>query len=500
MHSYSARPFFRYVLCVILIVFLLLGQTVYASATAEDEKNLQYLQGIINMIRDQYKGSLTDSQLVEGAIEGMLGSLDEYTTYYTPKEAKTFMGSVSGIFGGIGISMEISGEYIVVSKVFSASPAEKAGILQGDRIVEADGKSLIKATAEEAASIIRGEAGTVVKLGVLRNGTGSAKYISITREVIKINPVIYEIRNGIGYIKLERFNENTDEYINKALAEMDRNKITKLILDMRDNPGGEVSQAVALAQKFVPKGLITKLDYKSEKYTDIEYHSELETPKYKLAVLVNGMSASAAEIVSGAIQDTEVGKLVGTKTFGKAKFQGMLPILTPEAFLKYKEQFGNNVVNASDLQMYYGISPAINEIGGYTKMTLGLYYTPKGRMIDGTGLTPDIIAEDPKPVSDININNIQKLTKTAKLGLNDQGADVYNAEKLLKVMGYEIGTLDTTLDAKTVKALKAYQKASVLNISGILDYKTQDALNASILKIITKYDKQYNAAVQLLNK
>ncbi len=499
MKPYAIISIFRSSICAILIVFLLLGQTAYASSSIEDERNLQYFQGIINMIRDQYKGSLTDSQLVEGAVGGMLGSLDEYTTYYTPKQADSFMGSVTGVFGGIGVSMEISGDYILVSKVFSASPAEKAGILQGDKIVEVSGKSLIKASADEAASIIRGEAGTKVKLGILRNGISTVKYIEVTREIIKINPVSYEIRGGIGYIKLEMFNENTDEYITKALAEMDKNKITKLILDLRDNPGGEVSQSVAVAQKFVPKGLITKLDYKSEKYPDVEYNSYLEKPKYKIAVLVNGMSASASEIVAGAIQDTGAGKLVGTKTFGKAKFQGLLPILTPEAFSKYQQLYGVNVVNGFDLQMYHGVSPAKDEIAGYTKMTLGLYYTPKGRMIDGKGLAPDVKAEDTKPVSEIFINSIQKLTKTTKPGLNDQGIDIYNAEKLLKVMGYHIETLDTTLDAITVKAIKAYQKTTGLSISGLLDYKTQDALNAALLKLISQHDKQYNAALKLLN-
>lgn len=499
MRHYSSNSFLRRSICAILIIFILLGQAAYASTAAKDESDLEYLQSVMDMIREQYKGDLTDSQLVEGAVGGMLNSLDDYTTYYTPKEADSFISSVTGVFGGIGISMEISDGYIFVSEVFHESPAENAGILQGDKIVAANGKSLIKATTDEAASIIRGEAGTVVKLGILRNGTSSVKYFNVTRKIIEVNPVTYEIRNGIGYIKLAMFNENANKFITKALNEIDRNKITKLVLDLRDNPGGEVSQAVAVAQKFVPKGLITKLDYKSAKYPDIEYNSYLDKPKYKLAVLVNGMSASASEIVSGAIQDTGVGKLVGTKTFGKAKFQGILSLLTPQAFLKYQQQYGINVVNGFDLEMFYGISPSKDEIAGYTKMTLGLYYTPKGRMIDGTGLTPDITAEDPKPVSDISINSIQKLTKTTKPGLNSQGTDVFNAEKLLKVIGYDIGNPDTTFDTKTVNALKAYQKKSGLSVSGILDYTTQNTLNAALLKLIAKYDKQYNAAVQVLN-
>lgn len=485
-------------ICICLAVFLLLSQPVFA-ATA-DETNLQYLQGIVDMIRDQYNGSFTDSQLVEGAVDGMLNSLDDYTTYYTPEEADSFMGTITGAFGGIGVTMEPSGNYVLVTEVFTGSPAEKAGILQGDKIIEADGKSLIRATTDKAASLIRGEVGTTVKLGLLRNNSNIIKYVDVTRAVIKVNPVTFEIINGIGCIKLEMFNENTDEFMTAALAEMDRNGITKLILDLRDNPGGQVGQAVAVAQKFVPKGLITRLDYKSEKYQDMEYRSYLEKPKYKLAVLVNGMSASASEIVSGAIQDTGAGKLIGTKTFGKAKFQGLLPILTPEAFLKYKKLYGVNITNGIDLQMYFGILPPEDEIMGYTKMTLGLYYTPKGRMIDGTGLLPDITAEDPKPVHSVYINDIHKLSNTTKPGLYSQGTDVYNAEMLLKALGYRIEEADNRLDEQTVKAVREYQKKEGLSITGVLDTKTQNALNSNLASLISAYDNQYNTAVQYLNQ
>ncbi len=499
MKSNSFRSSFKHGICLVLIALLLLGQSAFAADTAADQNNQEYIQSVIDMIRDKYKGPLTDEQLVGGALKGMLGSLDPYTTYYTPKEADTFLGSITGVFGGIGVTLELSGDYVIATKVFQASPAEKAGIIQGDKIVEADGKSLVKITPDDAATLIKGNPGTKVKLGILRNGSNTIKYFEIVREIIKVNPVTYEIRNGIGYIKLEMFNENTDEFMTKALAEMDKNKITKIVLDLRDNPGGEVGQAVALAKKFVPKGLITKLDYKSENYSDIEYNSDLEKTKYKLAVLVNGMSASASEIVSGAVQDTGAGKLVGTKTFGKAKFQGILPILTPEAFEKYSKQTGIKSVNGYDLAAY-GIDPLKSEIAGYTKMTLGLYYTPKGRMIDGKGLTPDVAVADPKPVAEISINSIQGLTKSTKLVLNSQGIDVYNAEKILKVLGYKIGDLDTALDAKTVSAIKEYQKAKKLTVNGSLDFATQDALNAELLKLIAKYDAQYSAAVKTLNQ
>ena len=490
----------RRCICTVLGIFLLFGTNVYAAPeSADKEIDNQYLDGIMDMIRDEYQGSPNGGQVVEGAVKGMFGSLDNYTTYYNTEEAEAFFSYVTGVFGGIGVTMEASGDYIIVTEVYPGSPAEKAGIQQGDKIVEADGVSLVKATMEEAASVIRGEKGTKVNLGILRDGSDSVMKIDVMREIIKINPVVYEFRNdGVGYIKLGEFNENADEFLTKALEDMDRKKVKKIILDLRDNPGGEVDQAVAVAEKFVPEGLITKLDYKSEKYSDIEYNSHLKKLKYKLAVLVNGMSASASEIVAGAVQDSGAGKLVGTKTFGKAKFQGLIPILTPEAFAKYEKELGIKAVNAFDLQIYNDIVPEDSEIAGYAKMTLGLYYTPKGRMIDGTGLAPDVEAAAPKLVDGVPVESIGKLSKTTEPGLNSGGIDVYNAEKILKILGYKKGSPDTKLDSETASAIKAYQKASGIAAGGTLDSRTQTSLNKSRLELIEKYDTQYAEAAKLL--
>lgn len=500
MKKTTVKTTLKRLIPLLLIAMLLFSQAAFAAdSTSDDSKNMDYLKSIMDMIRDQYKGQLTDSQLIQGAVNGMFNSLDPYTTFFTPTEAESFMGTISGTFSGIGVSMELSDDYIIVTKVFTASPAEKAGILQGDKIVEADGKSLIGKTTEEAVSLITGTAGTKVKLGILRNDRQGVQYFEITRETIKVNPVQYEIRDGIGYIKLEMFNENTDEYISKALEEMDKNKVTRLVLDLRDNPGGEVGQSVAVAQKFVPRGIVTTLDYKSEASPDIEYHSYLDASKYKLAVLVNAMSASASEIVAGAIQDTGAGKLIGTKTFGKAKFQGVIPILTPEAFEKYEKQLGVKLVDVYELIDKYEVSPLVSEVSGYAKITLGLYYTPKGRMIDGTGLSPDYAVEDPKPVNGIDINRVQKLTQSIKLSLNGQGADVYNAEKILKLLGFDMDAPDTTLDEKTFNAIKEFQKSSKLYSYGILDFSTQKALNERLNFITLQTDKQYAKAVEILN-
>lgn len=482
----------RRILCILIVVMLLTGQAVYGASNSG-----AYLDSIMELIKDEYYDDVKDQELTESAVRGMFNSLDDYTTYYNKEEKDRFMDSVTGVFGGIGVTMTLSGDYIVVTDISSPSPAEKAGILQGDRIVEADGTDLVKATLDEASAVIRGEPGTTVRLGILRDGSNEKIYVDVTREIIKVNPVQYENRNGIGYIKLSMFNDNADEYVSDALKYFDKYNISKIVLDLRDNPGGEVSQAVEIAKKFVPEGLITKLDYKSSKYEDVEYYSTLKKNKYKLAVLVNGMSASASEIVAGAIQDRDAGKLVGTKTFGKARFQAVLPLLSEEAYMKYNKMYQLGSANVMDFY-YFGIYPDEDEIGGYVKMTLGVYYTPKGRMIDGTGLEPDIAVSDPDPVEGVYITDITRLSKTTEFKLNGQGSDVFNAKKILKLMGYNISTLDTSFDKEFESALKIYQTKHNLKSTGVLDIKTQVFLNADLLQLVLKYDGQYAAAVRYL--
>lgn len=493
------RKSLRLLIAVLTIVCVLFAQTAYAQEAPVD-KTMEYLKSVMDMIKEKYRGQVTDQQLIEGALKGMFGTMDPYTTYFTSSEAESFMSDVGGSYEGVGIQIEKVGDFLVVAKVFSASPAEKAGILVGDKLVQVGDKSIVGAAPEEAAALIKGPGGTKVTIGVRRNGVNGIKLIEIVRGKVTINPVSYSIKNGIGYIKLDTFNSNASQFVDSALDAMDKQGIKKIILDLRNNPGGEVSQAAAIAGRFVPKGLITKLDFKSEAVQDQMYYSDLPEIKYKLAVLVNGNSASASEIVAGAIQDTKAGTLIGTRTFGKAKVQNLLPLLTPEAYKKYSEKLGVNVVDAYDMFMVHGIYPEDEEIMGWTKITTGQYTTPRGRMIDERGLPPDILVADYKPVKDIDINSIQSLTQKTRPKLNSEGADVYNAEKVLTVAGYTLDAPDMKLDAKTVNALKKFQKDNKLSVNGILDMATQIALNKKLEALRLSIDKQYAKALEILSR
>ena len=177
----------------------------------------------------------------------------------------------------------------------------------------------------------------------------------------------------------------------------------------------------------MPFGVITRLEFKSELERDQIYTSKLLKSKYNLVVLVNEMSASASEILAGAIQDREAGILLGTKTFGKAKVQSVFPIITPKAYKKYKDELGVSIINGYDLLTKHKVYPSDDEIIGWSKMTVGRYYTPNGRMIDGKGLAPDVFVNN--VIKDVDVSTISLLSKTDKPGLGSESIDVYNAKK-----------------------------------------------------------------------
>ncbi len=457
-----------------------------------------YLEGVMDLVQENYRDDVSDRQLLEGALKGIFGGLDEYSLFFTPDEAADFLSDMQGEYYGIGVAITKAGEYVLVTKVFPASPAEAAGIVPGDRIVTVDGENIIGASTDKASSLIRGEAGTPVALEIIRNGQPGMTKVEAVRGPVRVNPVSYEIKNGIGYIKIDVFNANTGEFLRPVMEDMEKKYIRKIILDLRGNPGGEVDEVVTAGRYFVPRGLITRLDFKSEKEEDREYYSDLKEVRYELVVLVNGMSASASEILAGAVQDTGAGVLVGTRTFGKSRVQNVIPLLSPEAFKKYKQRLGVEIVDGFELISRYRVTPADDEIIGWVKLTTGEYYTPSGRAIDGVGLTPDIIVDDPALLNGISVHNVSQLTLKLKPSLYSEGMDVFNAEKILLMLDYDIDDPDMKLDEKTFRAVKAFQKNMGLYPYGVLDFTTQRALNRELDRLIQGTDKQYAKAVELL--
>ena len=329
----------------------------------------------LGRIHSNYVGDYTDKKLFEGAMHGMVESLDDpYSEYLDEKGFARLNEMTDGTFGGIGVVLgQRNKEFVVVSPM-EGSPGAKAGIEAGDKILKVDDVDTKGRTLEDVVSTIRGKKGTSVKL-LLEHKNGQQFTVNIVRDDIKIQSVAGKMLpdSRIGYIRIAMFNENTGEEFKKAYEKLEQEGMQATLLDLRHNPGGLLGECVKVANYIVPKGPVVSITDKKGK-TQV-YKSKLEKVKYPLAVLIDHGSASASEIVSGAVQDTKAGKLFGVKTYGKGCVQSVFHI-TPETGLK---------------------------------LTTAMYYTPSGRSIHKVGVEPDVEIELPeKSVTDVQLKKAEE--------------------------------------------------------------------------------------------
>lgn len=484
---------------LLLLSVLMISQVLFASADAEAASTeTRYLEETMNFVREKYIEEIPREELTMSMLQGMFNRLDDYSRFFTVSEAEAYLSDIEGIYAGIGAVMIEYGDFIVIYELLPDSPAEKAGLLPGDIITAVDGVSCVGFSLETAIDMIKGSEGTKVVLQIWRKDLKQVFEAEITRAVLKLNPIKHYRIGDIGYISIASFNDNVEEYFLAALDELKQANISKLILDLRENPGGDAAQAVAVARELVPQGLITRLDFKSESTEDIAFYSELKRTRYKLAVLVNGMSASASEILAGAIQDTAAGTLIGTTTYGKSKVQNIFPLLTPTAFEKYELKYGVQTVNAFDVLNITDEDLSDEDIIGWAKITTGEYFTPLGRRIDKVGLTPDIYVGDYSAVKGIDVHDIDKLRAKVSIQPGGESIDVINAEYILTLLDYKLNSPDLSLDSITTAAIKQYQEEEKLAVTGILDIKTQKSLNNKLDELVLKIDKQLAKAVEVL--
>jgi len=361
----------------LILSFLLLFNFAFAeiSVTSEDVTDFDTYKLTLykELIQELFYKDISDKELYEAAIRGMFASLDPYSAYYNEEQSDAFNESTSGNYVGIGIKFEGANNLMRIVKVFAGTPAYSAGLLMGDYLIEVDGVETSGMSTTKVASMIKGEEGTKVKLKLLR--AQEFIEVEVERRNIQAESCDFSVLGkDIGYIKIEEFNESTYSEVSKYVEALKALQMNKLILDLRDNSGGYVSQAVAVANYFVPRGVVTTLKYKNED-KDKVYSSVLKEPYFKLVVLVNENSASSAEILAGAIKDTKAGTLIGTTTYGKGVFQ--------------------NVYNLKD--------------GGSIKITTGVYQTPNGTCIDGVGIAPDIEVEGEDAQLQRAIEEVNKL-------------------------------------------------------------------------------------------
>jgi carboxyl-terminal processing protease len=337
---------------------------------ADDDlyKQLRPLMESMALIQNNYvdEDKVKSQALVQGAIKGMMGQLDPFSQYMDPQENTDMKQDTQGSFGGLGIEISMKAKVLTVVSPIEDTPADKAGIKSGDSITKINGESTDGMELMDAVHKMRGEAGTKVVITIYRDGFEAPKDFSITRAVIKIRSVKSNMLEGkVGYIRLSSFMGKSAEDFDAALSALEAKGAQSLIVDVRNNPGGLLNAAAEISGNFVPKGKVVVSTAGRYKDKDMRFESEGTGDWHKpTVVLINGGSASASEILAGALQDYGLAVVVGTKSFGKGSVQTIMPL--------------------SD--------------GGALRLTTAKYLTPKGRSLHGQGIDPDVVAEE-EPVS-----------------------------------------------------------------------------------------------------
>ena len=431
--------------------------------------------GILNLvwryIQSAYYYPIDAAKLAEGAVKGMVQALgDPYSEYMSAQEYQDTMGSLGGTFGGLGIYIEVRGDYVEVVSPIKGTPAWRAGLLPGDKIAEVNGVDFRGKTANQASSVLRGAPGTTVTVGILRPGVSRMLHFTLTREIIVVNPVEYTMKeNKFGLITLSTFNEHTAEKMEEALAALKAQGAKALVLDLRDDPGGFLDQAIAVAEMFLKKGdVILQIESKSQGTEIVRVEKGVSEPPLPLVVLINKGSASASEIVTAALKDNRAATVIGETSYGKGSVQNI-----------------------------YGFTT-----GSGLKITVANYLSPNGSVINKIGITPDIVV---KGAGVAGGGEADTLTGTVEAGAPlrpwDAGLRVQQLQRALRYLGFDPAADDGVYGYSTLAAVTAFERSKKLPFAPILGEDFVTAVNQMVLgeALHPSADPQLDRALKYLN-
>jgi len=363
-------------LCVVLGVILFFDGVELPRVDAKEKSDLlgelRIFTDVLSIVQRDYVEEVDSKQLVEGAIKGMLSTLDPHSGYLNPEFYSELQVETSGEFGGLGLEITLKDNLLLVVAPIEGSPAELQGIQPGDAIIKIDGKFTKDLSLVDAVQRMRGPKGTPITISVYRKGSSELINITIVRDVIKVKSVRGRyLKDSVGFVRMSQFQENTaselKEVLKKLKSQSPNGDLAGLILDFRNNPGGLLNQAIVVSDLFLDEGVIVYTDGRVENQKKKFFASSRATePNYPIIVLVNGGSASASEIVAGALKDHGRALILGTRTFGKGSVQTILPL----------------------------------DNSGALRLTTALYYTKSGRSIQATGVDPDIVMDVADPVEE----------------------------------------------------------------------------------------------------
>ncbi len=417
-----------------LVLLVFTGGVQHGTTAIEDTyEKLKVFTEILSLVQSNYVDDVNSKELIYGAIKGMLEALDPHSAFMPPEAFQEMQVETHGSFGGLGIEITVKDRSLIVVAPIEGTPADRAGLQPGDRIVKIDGQPTKDMTLMDAVRKLRGPKGTKVTISILREGLQEPMDVTLVREVIEVKSVrSKELEDGIYYIRLSSFQERTSKDLEAALERAGKAGTTALVLDLRNDPGGLLNQAVAVTDMFLDKGQLIVYTQGRIKNQDLRFTAEHSNglPKLPMVVLVNGGSASASEIVAGALQDWKRAVILGTKTFGKGSVQTVVPL--------------------SD--------------GSGLRLTTAKYFTPKGRSIHGTGIMPDIIVEPPKP--ELTAQR-QRAEEARRLGLEERPRDQRIGDQ--EGEGVEIGrrdVVDLQKDVQLQRAIEILKATRILERNG----------------------------------
>ena len=375
---------FKYILTITVVILLNISNKVYSQNIDKLYEKIDLFAEVLEKIQNEYVEEVDQAEIIDSAINGALQSLDPFSAYMNPKVFEESQSETSGEFGGLGIEVSMESGVIKVIAPIDDTPASKAGIKAGDYIVKINGEQVQGKTLMEAVNLMRGPVGTSIEITVRRKGLRKAKIFKITREIIEIKSVISKIvDNKVGYLRLRAFNENSSSQLKKEISKIEKNKkLVGYILDLRNNPGGLLSQAVTISDFFLNDGEIVSTKGRKKRENRKFFAKKGDKIDGKpLIVLINNGSASASEIVAGALQDQKRAILLGETTFGKGSVQSIIP-------LKNR---------------------------GAIRLTISKYYLPSGKSISEVGVVPDIKVEEEDEEFSINTITDNQLNYAIKL-------------------------------------------------------------------------------------
>ncbi|GLX70911.1 S41 family peptidase [Paenibacillus glycanilyticus] len=447
------------------------GKRASVSAAAASDRNglsakeESKINAVLGLIETKYFKDIDRDELVDGAVRGMMESLDDpYSVYMEKDVAKQFSESIEGSFSGIGAEVTLEKGKVVVVAPIKGSPAEKAGLLAKDIVLSVNGDKLDGLTLNDAVGKIRGPKGTKAKLRIERSGNTQPIDLILVRDDIDVETVYANLRDdGVGVIEIRQFSLNTADRFKEELAKLEKQGMKGLVIDVRNDPGGVLPVVVEIAQQFIPKGeTIVQVE-------DRDGHRDKTTSQgggkdYPIAVLMNKGSASASEILAGALQERAGATLVGETSYGKGTVQ-----------VSYNKTLGD---------------------GSLVKMTIAKWLTPDGNWIHQKGIKPNVEVQPPK------LYTVARFSLTDTLRKDMIGEQIRNAQVMLSGLGYTTQREDGYYNAETEQAVRTFQTDAGLPVTGELDAKTAGALEQAVVKWIkdNKNDKQLLEAIKTVSR